>query len=190
MIKLIKKLRNLYLVKVKWRDYSIGKYFHAGARVRIWGRNKVQIGDYFYIGRDSFIETSCRIGNYVIIANRVSIVGRYDHHYQQTGIPTRLAMSIREPEYNWKGLDELTIIEDDVWIGVGAIILSGVTIGKGSIVAAGSVVTTDVEPYSIYGGVPAKKLTSRFNSVQELEAHQQAFEKFNPEQYLKAKTRY
>ena len=187
MINFIKKLRNFYLARVKWRAYPIGKNFHAGARVRIWGRNKVKIGDYFYIGRDSFIETTCEIGNFVIIANRVSIVGRYDHHYQQTGVPTRLAMSIREPGYNWKGADEITIIEDDVWIGAGAIIMSGVRIGKGSIVAAGSVVTSNVEPYSIYGGVPAKKISNRFNTVEEQEAHQQAFEKFDPEKFLKTK---
>lgn len=53
------------------------------------------------------------------------------------------------------------VIEDDVWIGARVIILPGVTIGKGSIVGAGAVVTKDVPPYSIVGGVPAKVLKSR-----------------------------
>lgn len=53
------------------------------------------------------------------------------------------------------------IIEDEVWIGYGALILSGVTIGKGSIIAAGSVVTRDVPPYAIVGGNPAKIIRYR-----------------------------
>lgn len=55
------------------------------------------------------------------------------------------------------------IIEDDVWIGMNSTILSGVKIGKGAIIAAGSVVTEDVEQYCIYGGVPAKFIKKRFN---------------------------
>lgn len=49
-------------------------------------------------------------------------------------------------------------IEDDCWIGAGAIILNGITIGKGSVVGAGAVVTKDVEPYTIVGGNPAHKI--------------------------------
>ena len=48
------------------------------------------------------------------------------------------------------------IIEDDVWIGSGAIITQGVRVGKGAIIAAGAIVTKDVEPFSVVGGVPAK----------------------------------
>jgi acetyltransferase-like isoleucine patch superfamily enzyme len=53
------------------------------------------------------------------------------------------------------------IIEDDAWISVRAIILPGVTIGKGAVVAAGAVVTKDVEPYTVVGGIPAKKIAER-----------------------------
>ena len=49
-------------------------------------------------------------------------------------------------------------IEDDCWIGAGAIILNGITIGKGSVVGAGAVVTKDIEPYTIVGGNPARKI--------------------------------
>ena len=54
------------------------------------------------------------------------------------------------------------ILEDDVWIGFGSIIMSGVHIGQGAVVAAGSVVTKDVPPYAIVGGVPAKVIKYRF----------------------------
>ncbi|MFC4210396.1 DapH/DapD/GlmU-related protein [Pedobacter lithocola] len=56
---------------------------------------------------------------------------------------------------------EFIKIEDDCWIGTNSVILSGVTVGKGSIIAAGSVVTKSVEPYSIMGGVPAKLIKKR-----------------------------
>lgn len=168
---LIKKLRDEFLRKIKYRKYQIGPGFHAGARVRIWAKQQIIIGKNFYIGRDSFIESDVIIGDNVIWGNRVALVGRYDHHYQQIGIPIRLASQIRDRDYQWLGLDNMTKIEDDVWVGYGTTLMSGVTIKTGSIIAAGSVVTHDVEPYSIYAGVPAKKIKNRFNSPEELELH-------------------
>lgn len=175
LIKLIKELRNDFFRKIIYRKYAIGKGFHMGIRVRIWAKQKVEIGKNFYIGRDSFIESDVIIGNNVIWANRVALVGRYDHHYQQIGIPIRLASQIRDKDYSWLGLDSLTVIEDDVWVGYGVTILSGVHIGTGSIIAAGSLVATDVAPYSIYAGVPAKKMKDRFNSLEDLQNHIQKY---------------
>jgi len=178
MIQWLKKLRDLYLVKIKWRRYTIDKGFHAGARVRLWAKSKLVIGKKFYIGRDSSIEADCVIGDYVIMGNKVGIIGRYDHHYQQAGMPIRMASQIRDPDYNWKGLDQLTIIGDDVWVGYGSTILGGVKIGKGSIIAAGSLVTKDVESYSIYGGSPAKKIKDRFDSPDQLAEHLARYDDF------------
>ena len=171
IVRLIKRLRDYLLKSIKWRRYHIGENFHAGRGVFLWARNSITIGDNFYIGKYSIIECDTQIGNNVIFANRVSLIGRYDHNYQQVGVPIRLASQIRDKDYNWKGLNQKIIIEDDVWIGLGAIILSGVTIGRGSIIAAGSVVTKNTEPYSIYGGNPAIKIKSRFNSEKELQKH-------------------
>jgi len=164
MLRLIKYLRNRILVNISWRKYSIGKNFHCGIRVRLWAKNSLVIGDDFYIGRDSFIETDCKIGNQVILANRVAIIGKYDHHFQQIGIPIRFASQIKDKDYSWKGNYLLTTIGDDVWIGCGAIIMGGVKIGNGCIIAAGSIVTRDLDPYWIYGGSPAKKIKKRFIS--------------------------
>ena len=58
--------------------------------------------------------------------------------------------------------DQPVVIEDDVWVGANVTILKGVTIGHGSVVAAGAVVTKSCPPYSIIGGVPAKILRKRF----------------------------
>jgi len=171
MIDYIKKIRNFFLVKIKWRMYSIGANFHAGRSVFLWAKNNIIIGDNFYIGKYSIIECDTQIGDNVIFANNVSLIGRYDHHYQQLGIPIRLASQIRDKDYNWKGSNQKIIIEDDVWIGLGVVILSGVTVGKGSIVAAGSVVTKNLESYSIFAGNPAKKIKERFDSDDELKEH-------------------
>ena len=54
-----------------------------------------------------------------------------------------------------------------MWCGYGAIVMSGVNIAEGTIIAAGSVVTHDTEAYSIYAGVPAKKIRDRFNSEED-----------------------
>ncbi|MBN8861162.1 MAG: CatB-related O-acetyltransferase [Sphingobacteriales bacterium] len=172
MISIIKKLRDIYLVAVKWRKYEIGPGFHAGRRVRIWAKHTIKIGRDFYIGRDSQIESDCIIGDFVIFGNKVAVVGRYDHHYQQVGVPIRHAMEIRDQDYNWKGVESgPTMIGDDVWVGYGSIIMSGVHIGNGAIIAAGSLVVKDVEPYAIYGGVPAKKLKDRFSTLEDQVEH-------------------
>mgnify|MGYP003575530058 CR=1 FL=1 len=171
MIGFIKKIRNIYIANIQLNAYQIGSGFHAGARVRIWVKDKLSIGENFYIGRDSFIETDCVIGDNVIIANKVGIVGRYDHNYQQIGTPIRLASQIRDKDYNWKGKGLITTIGNDVWIGYGATILGGITIGDGAIIAAGSVVTKDVMAYSIFAGNPAKKLSDRFATEEDKIKH-------------------
>ena len=137
----------------------------------LWAKHGINIGDNFYLGKYSMIECDSEIGNHVIFANYVALIGKYDHHHQQIGVPTRLASQISDSDYNWKGLNQKIIVQDDVWIGVGSIVLSGVTIGIGSIVAAGSVVTKDVEPYSIYAGNPARKISNRFDSEEQLQEH-------------------
>lgn len=92
------------------------------------------------------------IGNGVRIAAQSSIIS-FNHQYDQR-------IEIYKQGLNCKGI----VIEDDVWIGNGAKILDGVTIGNGCIIGAGSVVTKSTKPYSIYAGVPAKFIKSRFTN--------------------------
>lgn len=89
----------------------------------------------------------------MLMASNISFVGRDDHRYDVEG--ATIWDSPRGDSYK-------TVVGNDVWIGHGAIIIAGVTIGDGSVIAAGSVVTKDVEPYSIYGGNPARKIKNRF----------------------------
>jgi acetyltransferase-like isoleucine patch superfamily enzyme len=108
--------------------------------------NNSNIGPFAYVGCSGFVE----IGNAVMIAPRVSIYAE-NHKFARTDIPMKE-----------QGVERQTVvIEDDCWISANAVILSGVRIGKGTIVAAGSVVTGDVPPYSIVAGVPAKVIRSR-----------------------------
>lgn len=179
IITILKKIRCFALKYTKFRKYKIGKNLHVGRGVIFWAKSQISIGDDFYIGRYSQIETDCIIGNQVIISNYVSIVGKYDHCYKEIGVPIRFATQIRDRNYSWLGLNNITRIEDDTWIGFGSIILQGVKIGKGAIVAAGSVVTKDVEPYSIVGGNPAKPIGLRFDS-EEILMHEQIRLKKNP----------
>lgn len=173
MVKAIKQIRNLLLIRIKWNKYSFGKNCHFGRGVQLWAKSKLTIGNNFYIGRYSQIECDTVIGNNVILGNHVALVGKYDHHYQQVGMPTRLASAIRDNDYSWKGIGLTTIIEDDVWIGFGSIVMQGVHIGEGAIIAAGSVVTKNVEPYCIYGGNPARKIADRFDNEEDLKKHQE-----------------
>jgi acetyltransferase-like isoleucine patch superfamily enzyme len=104
------------------------------------------IGPYCYIGCSGYIE----IGSNVMMSPRVSIYSE-NHNFQTTSIPMKE-----------QGVTRGTVvIEDDCWIASHSVILSGVRVGKGAIVAAGSVVTKDVAPYSIVAGSPAKEIGRR-----------------------------
>ncbi len=177
MIQLLRRLRFFYLIHIKWRKYSFGKNPYIGRSVYIWAKNAIVIGDNFYMGKFSQIECDAIIGDNVMFANRVALIGRYDHNYTEPGIPIRLATSIRDKNYKWKGIREKIIIENDVWVGYGTIILSGVKIGQGSIIAAGSVLTKNVEPYSIYAGNPARKIKDRFENDKVLQQHIRLYNK-------------
>ena len=173
MITFIKLLRNTFIRKIIYRKYEISPGFHAGKGVRLWAKSCLRIGYNFYMGRLSQIECDAIIGDNVVLGTYVSLAGRYDHCYEEVGVPIAHAARIRSNDYNWKGLGGKVVIGNDVWIGIGSIVLTGVTIGEGSIIAAGSVVTRDVEPYSIYAGVPARRMGPRFPSDQLLAEHLQ-----------------
>jgi len=175
--KLLTNLRDYYLVNIKWKKYTFGSNFHAGRNVALWAKKTITIGNNCYIGRNSQIECNTKIGNNVLIANNVSFLGKYDHNYQEIGTPIRFSSQIRDKNYSWLEIDKVIKVGDDVWIGLGCIILSGVEIKSGCIIAAGSVLTKDTEEYSIYAGVPAKKIANRFNSSSDLNRHLKLLDK-------------
>ena len=115
------------------------------------------IGSYSYIGRNCAI-TKSSIGRYCSIANNVSI-GQGEHELDR--------ISTSSYFYN-SAYEVLTSKEcnvgDDVWIGVDAIILRGVSVGIGAVIGANSVVTKDVPPFAVAVGCPAKIIKFRFKS--------------------------
>lgn len=101
-------------------------------------------------------------GNFVSIAQNVIFMLNSEHYTNHISTyPFKVKYILAENEEAISKGDN--IIEDDVWIGYGVIIMSGIKIGKGTIIGAGSFVTKDVPPYSIVVGVPAKILKYRFN---------------------------
>lgn len=151
-----------------------GEDLHLGARTRIWAPRHVQIGNQVYVGKDVHIEANCRIGNYCLIANRVAIVGRHDHDFSAVGFPARFSPWVGSRRFPNRYADEEAVIEDDVWLGYGAVVLTGLTVGRGSVVAAGSVLTRDIPPYSIVAGVPAKVIGKRFDDQETIDRHEAA----------------
>jgi len=101
------------------------------------------------------------IGNNVSIAQNVYFMLDVEHYLNHVSTyPFRNKILNGGAESFSKG--DITV-GDDVWIGFGATILSGVHIGQGAVIASGAVVTTDVPPYTIVGGIPAKVIKKRFN---------------------------
>jgi acetyltransferase-like isoleucine patch superfamily enzyme len=127
--------------KAHLRNYSI-----------LQGSGNIAIGKNSYVSAYSVIGSneSVTIGDNVMIANAVSIRDT-DHRFDRLDIPMKAQGIVTAP----------VTIEDDVWIGYGAVITKGVKIGKGAIIAANAVVTKDVQPYAIVGGVPAKLIRFR-----------------------------
>ena len=162
----------IYRVYGVRKNVSTGSNLHLGIGSILWAPFRLSLGDNVYIGKYCSIECDGSIGDNVMIANHVGMIGRYDHDYSCVGTPIRLAPWVGSPEYQGPGKGLLVVVEDDVWIGFGAVVLTGVRIGRGAIVAAGSVVTRDVDPYSIVGGNPAKKIAERFCRKEDIIEHE------------------
>lgn len=108
-------------------------------------------------------KTKLRIGNYVSIAQSVTFLLDVEHYLNHISTYPFKVKMLKSEDSEAYGKGDI-IIDDDVWIGYGATILSGVHIGQGAVIAAGAVVSADVPPYAIVGGVPAKLIKYRFSN--------------------------
>ncbi len=161
------------------RRWAVRQNVHVGQRVHIGvgsvleaPRSMVVEND-VYIGKYCTIECDGRIGAGTIIANAVGLIGRNDHDHHAIGLTMRYAPWVGEPGYRGPALEERLIVEGDAWIGYGTIVLSGVRVGRGAVLAAGSVVTNDVPRYAIVAGVPARVVGARFTD-DEIRQHEEA----------------
>lgn len=123
-----------------------GSSVHMGLRLYTYGN--INIGDACVIDRDCTLDArgSLTIGNNVNISPEVMILTAYHDP---------------DAEEEFTGVEKAVVVEDYAWIATRAMVLPGVTIGRGAIVAAGSVVTKDVLPQTIVGGNPARLIRQR-----------------------------
>jgi acetyltransferase-like isoleucine patch superfamily enzyme len=158
-------------------NVSYGQGLRAGRGSVIYSPHGLVLGSNVSVGPRSIIQVDGEIGDYTLIGMGVQIVGRDDHAIGEIGIP--MALSTRAEDRGATERDRITI-GCDVWIGASSVVLSGLTVGDGAVVAAGSVVTKDVEPFSIVGGNPARILGWRFETQEQRAEHLRTMRSFNP----------
>ena len=158
MKKLLNKFRNGILFNFLYPWVKIGKNVHCQFSTKFLAPSKnIKIGSNVGIGFNCIFLCEIIVGNKVLIASNVSFLSKDDHNFDKKG--KTIWDSGRGDKFK-------IIVEDDVWIGQGAIILAPCKIGRGSVIAAGSVITKDVEPYSIFVGVPGRCVKKRFNNIE------------------------
>ena len=147
---------NIFINKIPSRHFRRWFYKLMGAKigksylfrlVEVLSPKELEIGDFSTVGWFSLLDSrgGIKIGNNVCVASYVKLI---------TG-----SHKINSPEFD--AIFKPIVIEDYAWICTGATIVQGVRIGEGAVVAAGSVVTHDVKPYTVVGGVPAKEIATR-----------------------------
>ena len=135
-----------YLLRLFGAKVGRGVVIHPGVNIKFpW---KLSIGDHSWIGQRAWIDNLDRlsIGNNVVISQGAMII-QGSHDYKKIDYPTFTGP---------------VVLEDGSWIGAGAIVTLGVTIGSHAVLSVGSVATKDLEPYMIYQGNPARPLRRRF----------------------------
>lgn len=133
----------------RFSGIKIGKGSTIHMYTRFYDPRNIEIGEDTIVGEFAVLDgrEKLKIGNHVAIASEVMIYNS-EHNIN---------------DKNFKAINGKVIIDDYVFIGPRAIILPNVTIGKGAVIAAGAVVTKDVPPFAIVGGVPAKIIGERKN---------------------------
>ncbi|SMG01311.1 acyltransferase [Burkholderia singularis] len=149
------KARNLYYRKAL--RIGIGRDTHLSMRLFFTGyhsRCSVSIGDNCVLNREIYLDgrTGIVIGDNVNVSFQTCILSLHHDH--------------NDP--NFSSIGGIVTIQDHAWIGARAIILPGVTVGRGAVVAAGAVVARDVPEFAVVGGVPAKIIGERNPDIQYL----------------------
>ncbi|MBW7972765.1 DapH/DapD/GlmU-related protein [Bradyrhizobium sp. BR 10289] len=152
---------------VRQREAQIGRRCEILSHTRI---EYASLGDYSYLGEHCDV-ADATIGKFTAIANAVRIgapnhpMGRASQH-RFTYVPEYYeASASRDRDFFAGRRGDRVIVGNDVWIGHAAILLPGVTVGDGAVIGAGAVVSRDVAPYTIVGGVPARAIRTRFDDA-------------------------
>lgn len=176
MRKILKKL--FIIFKNRGKNVRLAANTEVGIQNSFEGNNFIDENTFFCgnMGRYSYISKNSRIyadiGRYCSIAQNV--LSTSGTHPSRDWVSTHPVFysptcSCGKSYVNSLLFEEntpRTVIGNDVWIGAGAVILGGIKIGDGAIIAAGAVVTKDVPPYAVVGGVPAKLIRYRFEEAE------------------------
>lgn len=173
----LKRKVKLFLMKIRLKKSNVrfGERCNIGYSSSFEGYNKIGDGTTFSggLGYASYIGQNCsinaNIGKYCCIAQNVMTA--YGSHPTKKWVSIHPAFFSTAKQSGFTYVDKELYdekqskieIENDVWIGTGAMLLGGIKIGDGAVIAAGAVVTKDVKPYTIVGGVPAKEIRKRFD---------------------------
>ena len=159
----MKNFEEIQFIKMRlaWKKKNKHNYTRLAQPTDI---NKISVGNYTY-GPLRVLNNSekywLKVGHFCSIAQNVTFSVCSDHPIDRISTYPFKVVCMGCQRYEAVSKGDI-VVEDDVWIGHGATILSGVRIGQGAVVAAGAVVTKDVPPYAIVGGVPANIIKYRF----------------------------
>lgn len=168
------------------REYRRRNQHNETYSANIFRLEKVSVGNITYGTIDltdySNDDTKVEIGHYCSLAPGVKLILGGEHRPENiSNFPFKHKLGLEIREARSKGS---IVIKDDVWVGANSLILSGVTIGQGAVVAAGSVVTKDVPPYAIVGGNPAKIIRYRFEEKIIKKLLKIDYSKINPDKII------
>ncbi|MCA1966383.1 MAG: CatB-related O-acetyltransferase [Flavobacterium sp.] len=179
---LIKKILYYFLNAIEKKDKVTLSGFSRGIQnVTFEGKNavpdgcnfsgKIKIGYATTLGYRNLLGGTISIGKYCQLGVDVAL---HATNHPISYMTTYINKNLFEGELKSLKQENVIAIGHDVWIGHGVIIVGNVTVGNGAIIAAGSVVTKDIPPYTIVAGVPAKEVRKRFSDaiIQEIEALQ------------------
>ena len=185
MLKDLKKYAKIARVKMKTPHVIFCKGSNIGLHTRFEGQNKLGSNSWFdgYMGYGSYIGEECTVfaktGRFCSIGHKVTVLtGTHPSHTYVSTHPVFFSLALqngttfvkKQKFHEKRYADEKNkygaIIGNDVWIGYNATLMGGVRIGDGAIVASGALVTSNVEPYRIVAGQPAKVIGQRFSDDQ------------------------
>lgn len=149
-------------------NVTYGRRFRTGRGSVVSSPHGLQIGDWVSVGPRTIVQTSGSIGDFCLIGMGAQLVGRDDHAINEVGTPYALSTWVADRQVRQR---DLISIGRDVWIGGGATVLSGITVGEGALIGSSSVVTHDVPSFAIVGGNPARILRYRFETERERTRH-------------------
>lgn len=154
-------MRTWYLFHIKYPWVKYEGFIRVMPHTK-FAKRKIQLGNNIQFGKYCSVASDLIVGNDVLFAGKVSFLGGNDHIFNTPG------KTIWDSP---RGIERGIKIGNDVWVGNGCILLGGITIGDGSIIAAGAVVTKSIPPCEIWGGIPAKKIKNRFPNEEDKALH-------------------